>query len=150
MYEQRLNDVLGLNWQNIIEVVNYFGMNYWRCTLTVKLSDHKSIARAGLAPAKESKVLASACDMLGIGGPGMSGALYCARRLNENFGFDWHYEISWENEHDLLSESSSYHCKIEVKLHDGDSVIRTAVGVDSEKAFVRACGLFGIDPNSAS
>ena len=149
MYEKRLDDVFGLNWQNKISLVHYFGMNYWCCTLTVKLSEDKSIARAGLHRASTSHVLASACEMLGIGGIGISGRLYCARRLNEKFGFDWNYEVHWEDEHDMLSGSGSYRCEVEVSLADGDRIIRTAVGEDSEKAFVRACGLFGVDPNSA-
>lgn len=150
MYEKRLDEVFGLNWQNTISLVHYFGMNYWCCTLAVKLSEDKSIARAGLHGASTSYVLAGACEMLGIGGIGISGRLYCARRLNEKFGLDWNYEVHWEDEHDMLSGSGSYRCEVEVSLAEGDRIIRTAVGEDSEKAFVRACGLFGIDPNSAT
>ncbi len=150
MYEKRLDDVFGLNWQNKISLVHYFGMNYWDCTLTVKLSEDKSISRAALQGASTSHVVASACEMLGIGGIGISGRLYCTRRLNEKFGFDWNYKIRWEDEHEMISGSGSFHCEIEVNLADGDCIIRTAVGEDSEKAFVRACGLFGIDPNGAS
>ena len=144
LYFKRLTKLFGYHWQSKIEREDHFGMGYWRCTLTIKRPDDILVTRSGMKPVNKTP-LAAACEMLGIGSSARSGVLFCVRKLNEEFGFDWKYEITWVDKHALLSNNPPCHCSITVAFSNGDSVIRTAVGETEEDAFVLACEMFGID-----
>ena len=68
LYARRLDDVFGPTWSSKIEGVDFWGVEYLRCTIEVELKDNLRIRRSGIT--HNSLPFSLACEMFGVGGYG--------------------------------------------------------------------------------
>ena len=139
LYARRLDEVFKFDWNSKLEEVNFWGRQFWRCTIEVQSPSNQVVRRSGLA--YRGQEFRSACEMFGIGGTYGGELLYCTRQLNIMFGFGWNSTIERMDEGHL--------CRLTVTPLDSAWVNRGASGETEEAAFKSACEMFGINPEES-
>ncbi len=143
LYVQRLDDVFERNWSASIESASLWGFDQYVYVIEAEYPyEEFDLKRHGFfySSTDDTQMFVSACEMLGIGSAEPNDVLACTRKLNEQFGFDWDYQVSQDQ------PNNAFICRIEVASPLEETLKRAAIGQNEKEAFIKVCSLFGVEP----